>query len=384
MSWPLVELGDLMASRVPSVSPAKHPDETFELWSIPAFDEGSPELTVGSEIGSAKKVVETNDVLLSRIVPHIRRSWVVTPPSNGARQIASSEWIIFRNDRIYAPYLRHVLVGDTFHAAFMGTVAGVGGSLLRARPEAVKQIKIALPPLPEQQRIAAILDQADALRRLRRQSISRISELGQAIFFDMFGDLRNSVGHWEEHPLGTLSDVVRGSSPRPQGDPRYFGGPIPRLMIADITRDGMKVMPSIDSLTVEGATKSRPMKRGDVVMAVSGAVGLPAILSIDACIHDGFVGFRSLSSKITPEFLFHFLRVRRNKNSSQGTGAIWKNLTTDQVKALGIACPPLELQKEFKLRMETLEDETSKARHGSKVVESLFASLQYRAFRGDL
>lgn len=186
MIWPIVELGELMASRVPSVNPAKHQDEAFELWSIPAFDDGSPELTAGSKIGSSKKVVAPNDVLLSRIVPHIRRSWVVTPPSNGARQIASSEWIVFRSDRIYAPYLRHVLMGDAFHAAFMGTVAGVGGSLLRARPEAVKQIRIALPPLPEQQRIAAILDQADALCRLRRQSLSRLSNLGQAKFEQAF------------------------------------------------------------------------------------------------------------------------------------------------------------------------------------------------------
>jgi type I restriction enzyme, S subunit len=98
--------------------------------------------------------------------------------------------------------------------------------------------------------------------------------------------------------LGNLCDIVRGSSPRPQGDPRYYGGSIPRLMIADVTRDGVYVTPQIDSLTEEGSMKSRPMKKGDVIIAVSGDPGRACILNVDACIHDGFVGLRNESSII--------------------------------------------------------------------------------------
>ena len=99
MSAPLVQLGEFMAEKVPSLNPAKFPDEEFELWSIPAFDKGEPERLLGSEIGSAKKIVQPLDVLLSRIVPHIRRSWVVSR-GNGSRQIASGEWIIFSADAL--------------------------------------------------------------------------------------------------------------------------------------------------------------------------------------------------------------------------------------------------------------------------------------------
>jgi type I restriction enzyme M protein len=66
---------------------------------------------------------------------------------------------------------------------------------------------------------------------------------------------------WLMVALETINTIVRGSSPRPQGDPQYFGGPVPRLMVADITRDGMYATPQIDSLTELGATKSRPMIR---------------------------------------------------------------------------------------------------------------------------
>ena len=245
-------------------------------------------------------------------------------------------------------------------------------------------LEIPLPPLDEQKRIAAILDQADELRRKRQRAIDRLNQLGQAIFHDMFGGINGADAAWTVKPLEDLCDLVRGSSPRPQGDPRYFGGPVPRLMIADITRDGMNVTPRIDSLTEEGARKSRPMPSGSVVMAVSGAVGLPAILTVDACIHDGFVGFRNLNQSVLPQFFYWFLRVNREQNKSQGTGAIWVNLTTDQVKRFEIPIPPLSTQERFMDRMKEIATQGDMQSFSLQKTDGLFFSLQQRAFQGEL
>jgi type I restriction enzyme, S subunit len=185
----------------------------------------------------------------------------------------------------------------------------------------IKDVRITLPTLKEQRRIAAILDKADMLHRERKRAVDLIGSLTQSIFKEFY-DPTSKRTRRPTKPLGALCDLVRGSSPRPQGDARFFGGPVPRLMIADITRDGKYVLPTIDSLTEEGAKKSRPMSKGSVVMAVSGAVGLPSILAVDACIHDGFVGFRKLDPSILPAFLYHFLLENRSENQAQGTGAI--------------------------------------------------------------
>lgn len=148
--------------------------------------------------------------------------------------------------------------------------------------------------------------------------------------------------------LGDLCDVVRGSSPRPQGDSRYFGGNIPRLMIADVTRDGRYVTPTIDSLTEEGAKKSRPMKKGDVVIAVSGDPGRPCILAVDACIHDGFVGLRNLDeSKILKSYLFCYLNYFKLVNKRNAVGAIFQNLTTDQIKKIEI--PEISINEQISI-----------------------------------
>lgn len=150
---------------------------------------------------------------------------------------------------------------------------------------------------------------------------------------------------WEMVKLGCLSTIVRGSSPRPQGDKRYYGGTVPRLMIEDLTRDGKYVIPQVDSLTEEGAKLSRPMKKGELVITVSGRTGVPAILNVDACIHDGFVGFRELSNTVDIDYLYHYLSSLTAITSQQAVGAIFKNLTTEQLKNLEIPLPPLSTQQ---------------------------------------
>src|SRR4051794_32362380 len=102
-------LGEIMAVRTGTIDPSRCPEEIFDLYSIPAFDSGDPEVVPGMSIGSAKQIVKPGDVLLSKIVPHIRRSWVVRN-KRGRRIIASGEWIVFRGKEIHPNYLRHVLV----------------------------------------------------------------------------------------------------------------------------------------------------------------------------------------------------------------------------------------------------------------------------------
>ncbi|MFA6902546.1 MAG: N-6 DNA methylase [Gallionellaceae bacterium] len=215
--------------------------------------------------------------------------------------------------------------------------------ILRARPlesdgyqrhySKLKEHQIPLPPLEVQQEIVTEIER-----------YQKVIDGARAV-------LDNYRPHIPIHPdwpivnIGAISTIVRGSSPRPQGDPNFFGGPVPRLMVADITRDGMYTTPQIDSLTVEGATKSRPMKKGDVIITVSGNPGLPTILAIDACIHDGFVGLRDLSKDVLPEYLYFALLALHATHGSQSVGAVFKNLTTDQIREFNIALPTIEAQQ---------------------------------------
>src|SRR5436190_1131159 len=138
--------------------------------------------------------------------------------------------------------------------------------------------------------------------------------------------------------------------------PRFYGGTVPRLMVADLTRDGKVVFARIDTLTELGAKQSRPMTAGDVVIAVSGAPGLPAILAHDACIHDGFVWLRELNRKrLDADFLYAYLTFIRATSNGQAVGAIFKNLTTDQIKGIEIPELPVAEQRRIAEMLDRAE-----------------------------
>jgi type I restriction enzyme S subunit len=155
--WEVKKLGEFIVKGGGSVDPSKYLLEDFDLYSIPAYDKGEPELKKGSEIGSTKKIVQENDVLLSRIVPHIQRSWVVAKGGK-RRKIGSGEWIVFRGKLFVPMYMRYYLLSYDFHQKMMKTISGVGGSLTRANPNQIALFDIPLPPLPEQQAIVAKIE----------------------------------------------------------------------------------------------------------------------------------------------------------------------------------------------------------------------------------
>ena len=145
---------------------------------------------------------------------------------------------------------------------------------------------------------------------------------------------------WADPLLSDLGQVIRGASPRPKGDKRFYGGDIPRLMVEDVTRDGKHVTPRVDFLTEEGATRSRPCKAGTLTIVCSGTVGVPAILKVDACIHDGFLALINLKQGVSTELLYYqFDRLRRQFDSSATHGGVFTNLTTSGVKEFRIPFP---------------------------------------------
>ena len=153
---------------------------------------------------------------------------------------------------------------------------------------------------------------------------------------------------WDFVQLQEVVRVFRGASPRPKGDPRYYGGNIPRVLIEDVTRDGKYVYPCIDSLTEEGAKKSRLLPKGSVVLSCSGTrVAIPGILAIPACIHDGFFGFDDYK-ELAPEYLYYFFSLLHEKmQSSATTGGVFNNLTTQIMKEMYIHLPPQKEQVEI-------------------------------------
>ena len=128
-----------------------------ELWSIPAYDAGSPEKVNSKHIGSSKKEVVNGDVLLSKIVPNIKRAWIVK--SDHPHKLASTEWLTFSGKNILDPeFMRQVFLSPYFRGKMMDTISGMG-SLKRANPGILQQTLIPVPHLQEQRRIVTKINQ---------------------------------------------------------------------------------------------------------------------------------------------------------------------------------------------------------------------------------
>ncbi|WP_180177174.1 restriction endonuclease subunit S [Acinetobacter sp. YH12039] len=366
MSYPMIEIGDLMLKRNGSVDPSKFPDETFELHSIPAFDKGTPDIVKGSEIGSSKQLVQENDVMISKIVPHIRRASVVCPKGD-YRQIASGEWIIFRSDKIYPDYLKHVLISDTFNKQFMATVSGVGGSLLRARPAFVAKIKIALPPLAEQRRIASILDQADELRQKRQQAIEKLDQLLQATFIDMFGDPVSNSKKWTEKTLG---EVVVFNTGKLDSNAAEENGIYPFFTCSRTPFAINTYAFDIEALLLAGnnAAGQYWVKH---YKGKFNAYQRTYVLTIkDSLCTYGYLRY-------VLQFLLGFLQ-RMSKGSST------KYLTLSILKPIKIPIPPLELQRKFIQFYENIDSQNQLLMRNEIEFSKLFFTLQNQAFNGTL
>ena len=386
MKWNMISTGDIALRKGGSVDPKKHQDEVFELYSIPAFDAGAPEVVAGSAIGSSKKAVQPNDVMISRIVPHIRRACVVGP-AKGHRQIASGEWIIFRDERIWPKYLRWQLVGDVFHSAFMRTVSGVGGSLLRARPAEVFKVEIPLPPLAEQKRIARILDAADALRAKRREALAQLDTLLQSTFLDMFGDpVTNPMG-WEKPPLEDLCEKVIDC---PHSTPRWSGSGVICLRTSNLGKGEWNWADTrfvIEEDYTERTRRSEILPN-DIILSREGTVGVLALVDegMRLCMGQRLVQLRVNDSQLDPRFLLNLLLhdLAPERLSRLIAGSTSKHLNVKELRKLPVLLPPLDLQRRFAVIVASVEQQKAGQRAHLDELDTLFASLQSRAFRGEL
>lgn len=292
-AYPLVPVARFMKEGVKTVDPRNYPDEIFELWSIPAFDAGKPELLRGEEIGSQNKVVAPSDVLLSRIIPHIRRGWVVRENSDGRRQIASTEWIVFSSEDVLPVFLRQLLVSDFFHASFMQTLTGVGGSLSRANPKAVGEIRIPLPPLDVQKEIVAEIE-----------GYQKVIDGARAVI-DSYRPHIAIHPNWPMVELGSLFQTKSGTTPSRSNAAYFNRGTIPWVKTLDLVDGPITATDEQVTDLAVSDTHLSILPVGTVLIAMYGGfnqIGRTGVLEIKA-VHNQAMTALLPSPKVNPYFL---------------------------------------------------------------------------------
>jgi type I restriction enzyme, S subunit len=250
--------------------------------------------------------------------------------------------------------------------------------------DVLRQLEVPLPPLPEQRRIADVLDRAESLRAKRRDALAKLDTLTQAIFIDMFGDPILNVKGWPVKKLSELGSLGRGvSTHRPRNAPQLLGGPYPLVQTGEVANCGGYVREYHSTYSEVGFKQSKMWPVGTLCITIAANIAKTGILTFKACFPDSIVGFLS-NDAATVEYVRVWLSFLQKRLEDAAPESAQKNINLGLLRELLIPCPPLPLQREFARRVAAVEQLRSAHRASLAQLDELFASLQHRAFRGEL
>nr|WP_242056883.1 restriction endonuclease subunit S [Planktothrix sp. FACHB-1355] len=153
---------------------------------------------------------------------------------------------------------------------------------------------------------------------------------------------------WEVVKIGDVAEVGRGSSPRPIADQKYFeGGTIPWIKIADATKSGKYLYETKQKVNEYGASFSRLLPKGSLIIAASGTLGYTQLLGVDGCIHDGWLYLINFNG-VEKEYLYYLFREQQQFFYNSAYGAAIQNVNTMILREMKILLPPSHIQKKFK------------------------------------
>ena len=257
--------------------------------------------------------------------------------------------------------------------------------------ETLRQLDVPLPPLPEQQRIVAILDEAfDGIATAKANAEKNLQN-ARALFESHLQSVFTERGEgWVDRTLDKVCVVERGSSPRPIKN--FFttaADGVNWIKIGDTEEGGKYVFTTGQKITPEGAKQSRYVKEGDFILTNSMSLGRPYIMKTDGYIHDGWFVLR-LGDGIDSEFFYYLLSSSyvQGQFHTLAAGAVVKNISGDLVKRAVLPIPPLAQQHDLAERFVEFSEETQRLetiyQQKLTALDDLKKTLLHQAFSGAL
>ncbi len=256
----------------------------------------------------------------------------------------------------------------------------------------MRGFKIPLPPVREQRRIVEILDEADRLRRLRREADAKAARILPALFLKMFGDPATNPMEWLIANLETVSEIISGTT---KG--RQFNGvetvELPYMRVANV-KDGYLDLSSIKTIKVRiDEVDKFSLRSGDLLMTEGGdpdKLGRAAIWSgeVETCLHQNHIfKVRVKREIVLPEYLRELIGSPYGKAYFLGVAKKTTGIATINRTQLGrfpVIIPSISLQNEFVTKFSQLRLIESHQISAAKAIEALFLELLQRAFSGQL
>ena len=324
--------------------------------------------------------IPPGSVLFAKIGEAIRRNHRVI--AGCALLVDNNAMAAIPTRRIESRYLYHFLRTVDFYGLASATTVPA------LRKSELERLPVPLPLLPEQRRIAEILDKADALRAKRREALSQLDTLTQSIFLDMFGDPATNPKGW---PVRTIRDLLESAS-YGTSEKAKATGEFPVLRMSNITRTGEMDFAELKYMDLKEDQRERYLVRtGDVLFNRTNSaklVGKTAIYrEANPMAYAGYLIRLRVNRKHEPDYLAAFLNTMYSKRvlRSMCKSIIgMANINATELQALRIPVPPHPVQHEFAGCISAVEKLKATHRISIAKQDDVFSAVQQRAFRGDL
>ena len=338
-----------------------------------------------SEVRKGYTPFLSGDVLVAKITPCFENGKIAQAHLSRRYGFGSTEFHVVRphTDRADARYLVHFLRQDRIRRQGESRMTGSAGQ--RRIPENfLAGLNVPLLSLPEQRRIAEIMDKADALRVKRRAALAQLDTLTQSVFLDMFGDPIENPRGWPVKKFSTLGSLDRGvSKHRPRNAPELLDGRYPFVQTGDVANCNGYVRNFSATYSEMGLRQSRMWPAGTLCITIAANIAKTGILTFDACFPDSVVGFRA-EETATVEFVRCWLSFLQASLEDKAPESAQKNINLEILRNLDVPTPGADLRREFARRTGAVEFLKGSGRAALAEANVLFASLQHRAFRGEL
>ena len=304
---------------------------------------------------------------------------------NGKTWVNNHAHVLRPSNEIDVKFLCRVLENYDLSPFITGTTRG------KLTKGGAAEIPVPVPPLEEQRRIAAILDQAETLRTQRRTALALLDSLTQSLFLDMFGDMRTEPDRWPKVPFEAIVKdsrigLVRGSQELDDSHP------YPYLRMNAITRDGeLKLEGALRATATTEELETYCLRDGDFLFNTRNSrelVGKTALFRGNELylFNNNLLRVRFVETA-HPEYVVAAFKTQYVQNELElrksGTTNVFAVYYKD-LRTLPIPLPPLPLQQTFATRIASIEALKATHRRALAALDALFASLQQRAFAGQL
>lgn len=312
------------------------------------------------------------DTIMARITPCLEngKTAQVSILNDGEVGFGSTEYIVFRAKEGIADkdYLYYLVCSPEVREPAIKSMVGSSGRQ-RVQTDVVKNLEIDVPSLVEQEKIGSFLKTFDDKIALNDRINKNLEQQAQALFKSWFLDYEPWDGSvpdsWNHGKLGDFAEIKRGGSPRPIQEYLSDSG-LRWLKISDVTSLQTPFVIDIKDHIIEtGLRKTVFLKAGSLVLSNSATPGVPKILDVDSCIHDGWLYFPE--SKFSKEYLYLYFKYIRQQLVNLSNGSVFNNLKTDILKRYPTILPDKETLRRFDdivipmfLQMQNLTRESHK------------------------